>query len=80
MGYLCSGGLYIYFGGLSFISVGHLYSGGLILFCWAVLFIYSAEPSTDIVFVSGYKLCVHTLHSILQDVCFIELPCQPSII
>ena len=41
--------------------------------------LYSAEPFTDIVFVSGYKLCVHTLHGILQ-VCFIVMPYQPSII
>ena len=36
VGYLCSVGLYILVG-YPYFS-GHQYSGGLILFCWAVLF------------------------------------------
>ena len=73
VGYLCSVGLYI--------LVGFLYFTGPSVFWWANLILlgifiqltclYSAELSTKIVFVTGYKMCVHTLHSILQYVCFI---------
>ena len=38
VGYLCSGGLDIYLVGYLYLS-GPSYSGELILFCWAVLFI-----------------------------------------
>ena len=55
--------------------MGHQYSGGL--FYLVDMFFYSAELSTEIVFMTGYKLYVHTLHSILQYICFIVLPCQP---
>ena len=79
VGYLYSVGLYI--------LVGYLYFSGPSVFWWAnfillgcfiwLICIYSDELSTEIVFVTGYKLCVHTLHSIFQYVCFIDLPCQP---
>ena len=79
MGYPCSVGLYI--------LVGYLYFSGPSVFWWAnfillgclieLICLYSAELSTEIVFVTGYKLWVHTLLSFLQYVCFIELPCQP---
>ena len=54
------------------------YFGRLSLFWWDAysLSLFSCGQSTEIV---DYfcQLCVHTSHSILQNVCFIELPCQP---
>ena len=83
---------YLYYVGLSvFILVGYLYSGGLSVFWWAICILvghlysggmpivchyFSCGQSTEIVDYI-FQLCVHTLHSILQNVCFIELPCQP---
>ena len=40
------------------------------------LSLFSCGQSTEIVDYI-FQLSVHTLHSILQNVCFIELPCQP---
>ena len=69
---------YLYYVGLSvfwwavFILVGYLYSGGMPIVCHY----FSCGQSTEIVDYI-FQLCVHTLHSILQNVCSIELPCQP---
>ena len=82
-------GCYLYSGGLSllcwavFIPLAvhfwcYLYSGGPSVFWWAAynLSLFSCRQSTKIVDYF-FQFCVHNLHSILQNVCFIELPCQP---
>ena len=71
VGYLYSGGLSVFWWAIC-ILVGHLYSGGMPIVCHY----FSCGQSTEIVDYI-FQLCVHTLHSILQNVCFIELPCQP---
>ena len=83
-------GCYLYSGVLSllcwavFIPLAvhfwcYLYSGGPSVFWWAAynLSLLSCGQSNEIVDYFFFQLCVHTLHSILQNVCFIELPCQP---
>ena len=61
--------------------VDYLYSGGPSVFWWAAynLSLLSCGQSNEILDYF-FQLCVHTLHSILENVCFIELPCQPLII
>ena len=71
VGYLYSGGLSVFWWAIC-ILVGHLYSCGMPIVCHY----FSCGQSTEIVDYI-FQLCVHTLHSILQNVCFIELPCQP---
>ena len=71
VGCLYSGGLSVFWWAIC-ILVGHLYSGGMPI----VSHYFSCGQSTEIVDYI-FQLCVHTLHSILQNVCFIELPCQP---
>ena len=71
VGYLYSGGLSVFWWAIC-ILVGHLYSGGMPIVCHY----FSCGQSTEIIDYI-FQLCVHTLHSILQNVCFIELPCQP---
>ena len=89
LGCLYSGGLKLFcwavfvlvgclYSGGPYVLVDYLYSGGPSVFWWAAynLSLLSCGQFNEIVDYF-FQLCVHTLHSILQNVCFIELPCQP---
>ena len=78
VGYLYSGGLSVFWWAICILVGYHLYSGGMPIVCHY----FSCGQSTEIggltIFGSIlWAICPHFAQHILQNVCFIELPCQP---